>query len=715
MSASRPDSDKTKNRFVTIEILIVIVMLFVVIKLLVVMFKERSYWNEVAACMVEKDKTIEQRRGNILSDEGLLMAGSMPQYRIFLDFASSEMIEKVRKNDQLSKDSVFNNNCSKVASVMHSVFPNIPERKFVDYYTAGHSKKNHYYAFMPDGSPLSYLQYKELVTKIPWLRPRYEGWFYSKKSTISRKRPFGELAARTLGDLYGAKDSARYGLELSFDSVLRGKPGIGHEERLRNVRRLIPDVAPEDGCDIVTTINVKMQDVAESALRRRLEELNAYSGVAVLMEVSTGNIKAMTSLTRCDDGRYREIQNNVARELYEPGSTFKTVSMMVALDAGLLTLDDSVFCEMGEYSGFGGVPMTDSHPNGWLTTTEVLMQSSNIGTAKLISKAYKGRETEFVEGILKTGIGTHFTMQLTGTASPSIRKDVYWDATRLPWMSFGYNVQLPVVNTLAFYNGIANGGRMIEPRLVTEIQKNGHKVKEFPVTTVTGHMCKESTLKDIKYMLEQVVEGGTGTRAGSDLFKVAGKTGTAQISHGASGYKNGGKVYLASFCGYFPADEPEYTCIVAVQTPYGDGSRAAGPVFREIAESTVAMTSSRSILDAVDTVNMHLPKVFSGDLTKAHTVLKTLGIDVTTDNMKELKDSMWGTSATDDAIRFESHDYLNRRVPNVTGMGASDAVYLLEKAGLSVSLSGVGHVYYQSLAPGSDFRKGNPISIRLRM
>ena len=703
-------------RFRTITVFLGVIALAVVVKLLVVMFAERNYWKDVSNYMVRWNKTIEPRRGNILSDEGVLLASSMPQYRIYLDFQSGERVTKLKNADQQRKDSLFLNFLSASADAMHDIFPSIPASRFTEYYRRGFSNKSHYYALMPDGHSISYNEYKEVVEKVPWLNRKYDGWFYSKQSTVARKKPFGQLATRTLGDLYGAKDSARYGLELSFDSILRGKPGVGHEERIRNTVRLIVDTAQIDGCDIVTTLNVQMQDIAENALRRRLQELNANSGVAVLMEVATGDIKAMASLTRTGEGSYYEIQNNVVKEIYEPGSTFKTVSMMVALDAGKMTINDSVYCELGQYFGFGGIRMTDSHGLGWLTATEVLMESSNIGTAKLISKAFKGHETDFVDGIYKTGINTHFTMQLTGTAAPVIKRDVYWDATRLPWMSYGYNVQLPAINTLAFYNGIANDGCMVEPRLVTEVRKDGRKIKEFPVKTVTDKMCKESTLKDIRYMLEQVVAGGTGKQAGSTHFSVAGKTGTAQISRGLSGYTNGGRSYLASFCGYFPADKPLYSCIVAVHTPVGYGAGVAGPVFHEISEKVISMSGTRDISEARDTIHESLPRVLSGDLSRANSVLAALGMKVVSDGAGELADSLWGTVKVEgDSIVMTPKEYLTGLVPNVVGMGASDAVYLLEKAGLRVGLSGVGRVYSQSLSPGTRFGKGNYISIKLKM
>lgn len=307
-------------------------------------------------------------------------------------------------------------------------------------------------------------------------------------------------------------------------------------------------------------------------------------------------------------------------------------------------------------------------------------------------------------------------MQLTGTAAPVIRKDGYWDATRLPWMTYGYNVQLPVVNTLAFYNGIANGGRLVEPRLVTEVRRDGKVVEEFPVRTVTRQMCKESTLKDIRFMLEKVVSDGTGKQAGSELFKVAGKTGTAQMSHGAGGYTNGGRSYLASFAGYFPADNPKYTCVVAIHTPRGYGAGVAGPVFHEISEKVMAMSGARPLEEARDTLHSQLPRVLGGDLYRANAVLKAMGMKPVMKDGTSVGDSLWGSvNVAGDTIMFTERDYHNGLVPNVVGMGASDAVYLLESVGLKVGINGVGRVYSQSLTPGSRITKGSYISLKLKM
>ena len=720
--ARKQEKKRVSRKYLSLFLLMLVWGALIIIKMVMVMFGERQYWNDVERNMTPVNRVIEPRRGNILSDEGLLLASSMKQYRIFLDFKTAERDEARAKKDQMRKDTLYNNHLAEFARQMHEIFPKYSVQEFADHYQKGFEAKSHSWLLLPGTSrnsyPISYNQYKSLV-KTVWLKPKYEMWFYSAESKISRQKPFGALAARTIGSMYEAKDSARNGLELSFDSLLRGTPGRGHQEKVQNVTRMVADVPQIDGCDVHTTLNVDMQDIAEVALRKVMDSHNAASGIVVLMEVKTGDIKAMASLTKTAPGQFDEIQNNAVREIYEPGSTFKPVSMMVALDAGKINLKDSVYCEKGVYTGFGGSRMTDSHEYGWLSVPYIIANSSNIGTSKLIHAAYKDNPQEFVDGVYRTGINTHFGLQLTGTAAPVIRRDGYWDATRLPWMSIGYNTQLPVINTLAFYNGIANGGCMVAPRLVTKVTREDEVVQEFPVEVVVRHMCKDETLAKVKSMLELVVADGTGKNAGSKYFAVAGKTGTAQLSQGDAGYRNGPRRYMVSFCGYFPADNPQYSCIVSVRTDGGvaGGATWAAPAFHEISEKVMASRNLRDVHEAYDSVRQFIPKVMPGDLAKASTVLKGLGkknlmrkID------RSLPDSIWG-SVNSDSGRYVMNyvEYADGIVPDVRGMGASDALYLLERMGMRVSIEGVGKVKTQVPSRNTRFKKGDRIQLTLSM
>ncbi len=364
--------------------------------------------------------------------------------------------------------------------------------------------------------------------------------------------------------------------------------------------------------------------------------------------------------------------------------------------------------------------MTDAGSGyGWLDVPGIIKNSCNIGTSKLINAAYKDNPQAFVDGIYRTGINTHFDLQLTGTAAPVIRRDGYWDATRLPWMSIGYNTQLPVINTLAFYNGVANGGCMVAPRLVTKVTREGEVVKEFPVEVVRRHMCKDETLEQVRFLLENVVQNGTGKNAQSKYFTVAGKTGTAQLSQGAEGYRNGRRTHMVSFCGYFPADNPQYSCIVSIRTDGGaaGGATWAAPVFHEVSEKVMASRNPRDIMEAYDSTRQFIPKVLPGDLAKASTVLKGMGKkNLLSREDRQVADTVWGTVSSDSG-RFVMNRlvYEYGIVPDVHGMGASDALYLLEKMGLRVSINGVGKVKSQSLPKNTRFHKGDRIQLTLSM
>lgn len=720
--SGKKEKKRVSRKYLSLFFLMAVWGIFIIIKMAMVMFGERTYWNEVSKHLTSTNKVIEARRGNILSDEGLLLASSVKQYRVFLDFRSAEKTPQRAEKDQMRKDTLFNRHVVEFARQINEIFPKYSVQEFVNHYQKGFDSKSHSWPLLPGVSrnsyPVSYNQYK-LLSRTVWLKPKYERWFFSAESKISRQKPFGTLAARTIGGMYEAKDSARNGLELSFDSLLRGVPGRGHVEKVQNVSRIVADIPQVDGCDIRTTINVDMQDIAEVALRKVMDKWNAASGIVVLMEVPTGDIKAMASLTKTGPGQYDEIQNNAVREIYEPGSTFKPVSMMVALDDGKISMTDSVFCENGVYTGFGGSRMTDSHKYGWLDVTHIIMNSSNIGTSKLIHAAYKDNPLAFVDGVYRTGINTHFDLQLKGVAAPVIRREGYWDATRLPWMSIGYNTQLPVINTLAFYNGIANGGCMVAPRLVTEVTREGEVVKEFPVEVVRRHMCKDETLKKIQYMLEQVVVDGTGKNAGSKYFVVAGKTGTAQLSQGSGGYRSGPMRYMVSFCGYFPADNPQYSCIVSVRTDGGaaGGATWAAPAFHEISEKVMASRNLREIKEAYDSIHQFIPKVVSGNLAKSATVLKELGKkNLMSREYRNVADSVWGAVSSDSGVYvMKPMLFQEGLVPDVHGMGASDALYLLESMGMSVSITGVGRVKSQTPARNTRFRKGDQIQLTLQM
>ena len=580
-------------------------------------------------------------------------------------------------------------------------------------------------------SRVDYNTYTEVKTLPIFKLPSYKSGFHVEEYN-ARKRSYGSLAGRTIGSMFGAKDTARFGLELSYDSILRGKNGIIHRRKVLNKFLDIMDTPPIDGADIVTTIDVSMQDLAERSLINELKLVNGNVGVAIVMDVTTGDVKAIVNMEKCIDDQYREIHNHAVSDLLEPGSVFKTASIMVALDDGVVDTSYQVETGCGVWPMYGR-EMKDHNWRGGgyglLTLPKTLMMSSNIGVSRIIDDHYRNDPEKFVRGIYRTGIADNLQIPLVGSCPARIRMPkknargewVNWSHTALPWMSIGYESQVPPISTLAFYNAIANNGKMMRPRFVKQVIKNGEVIMDFPPEVMRESICKESTLHKLQTILEHVVSQGLGKKAGSKSFKVAGKTGTAQMSKGTAGYKNGGTNYLLSFTGYFPADAPRYSCIVCIQKSGlpASGGGMSGVVFHDIAEGIMAQSLKLDVTDARDSTSVLVPDVKNGNILAADYVLSHLGIST---------NKTWGGSYTEGnpiwgcaqkkggrSISLERKQIQSSRyIPDVTGMGARDAVYLLESRGVKVTVIGRGKVIKQSLEPGHLIKKGERCQISLK-
>ena len=472
----------------------------------------------------------------------------------------------------------------------------------------------------------------------------------------------------------------------------------------------IPVTLPVDGCDIVTTIDVNMQDLAERSLLDMLRrpEVHGEMGVAILMEVETGDVKAIVNMMRTENDQYIEAVNSAISYRCEPGSVFKTASILVALDDGVLgknPQDTSYII----HTGGGVMPMygREMKDHNWrrggygdINVARTLEVSSNIGVSHVIDKFYHNEAERYVKGLYRVGIGEDLKLQniLPGYRPPLIRMpkrkknghyDDNWYATSLPWMSIGYETQIAPINTVTFYNAIANNGKMMRPRFIKKIVKNGETVKEFEPQVIKERIARPEALKTLQTILEHVVSQGLGRKAGSQLFKVAGKTGTAQVSQGKSGYKSGVVQYWLSFAGYFPADNPRYTCIVCIKKSGlpASGGGMSGVVFHHIAEGVMARHLKLSVDDAHDENSLVIPDVKNGDARTANFILGELGVD------KRVSQSakVYGENVT----------------PDVTGMGAKDAVYQLESRGLKVRVQGRGKVKSQSYPAGKAIVKGS--------
>lgn len=711
---SKFDHKRIMPRYNAIAILMTLIAIALIGKALYIMTAERDYWMEVASRQKKDSVSVKPMRGNILSCDGQLMASSLPEFKLYLDFKAI---------NEAKNDSLWRSKLDTICTALSQIFPEKSAASFKKHFEKGQKKMSRHWPIWK--KRVDYNTYSE-VRALPFfsLSP-YKSGFHTEEFN-ARQRPYGSLAGRTVGDLFGAKDTARFGLELSYDSILRGSNGIIHRRKVLNKFLDIMDTPPIDGADIVTTIDVNMQDLAERAIIDQLKEINGNVGVAIVMEVSTGDVKAIVNMEKCIDGKYREVKNHAVSDLLEPGSVFKVASMLVALDDGVTDTAQMIATGGGTWPMYGREMKDHNWRRGGYGTISVaksLEVSSNIGVSRVIDDNYRKDPEKFVRGIYRTGIASDFKIPLVGSTTARIRMPkkasngqwLNWSNTALPWMSIGYETQVPPISTLAFYNAIANDGRMMRPRFVSKVVKDGVTIMEFPPEVMKGYeqIAKLKTIKEMQTILEHVVSQGTGKWAGSPSFKVAGKTGTAQMSKGAVGYKSGMIDYLLSFAGYFPAEQPRYSCIVCIQKSGlpASGGIMAGSVFHNIAEGIMAQSLKIDAKDARDSSSILIPDVKSGNLLAADYVLSHLGISTRADwkGSYASGNPIWGKAANEanKGVRLSRVKESSRRVmPDIMGMGARDAVYLVESRGIRTKVLGRGKVIKQSIEPGTILKKG---------
>ena len=717
--SSKFDHKKVMPRYSAIAIIMTIFAIAVVGKALYIMTAKHDYWMKVAERQKKDSVTVKPNRGNILSCTGQLMASSLPEFKVFMDFKALKDAEN---------DSLWDAKQDSICLCLHQIFPNLSESDFKKHLTEGRAKMSRHWPIYP--KRVDYNTFTE-IKDIPVFRLKpYQSGFHWEEYN-ARTRTYGSLAGRTIGAMYGAKDTARFGLELSYDSILRGTNGIVHRRKVRNKFLDITDTPPIDGADIVTTIDVSIQDLAERSLIDELKEINANVGVAIVMDVPTGDIKAIVNMEKCFDGEYREIHNHAVSDLLEPGSVFKPASILVALDDGVVDTTYHVETGGGIWPMYGR-EMKDHNWRkggyGMLTLAQTLWYSSNIGVSRIIDDHYRNNPEKFVKGIYRTGLHDDLKIPLVGATPARIRMPHRnshgqydnWAKTSLPWMSIGYETQVPPISTLTFYNTIANNGKMMRPRFVSKVVKNGETIMEFPPEVMRPQIAKPQSIKQMQTILEQVVSLGLGKKAGSPNFKVAGKTGTAQVSKGAGGYKNGITNYLVSFAGYFPADNPRYSCIVCIQKsglPASGGSMS-GKVFHDIAEGIMAQSLKLDVKDAKDSASTFVPDVKNGNVLAADYVLTHLGIKTNTNWSGSYANGnpIWGKAeriGSRSIKLIKEKQYGKGTVPDITGMGARDAIFCMESRGIRTRIHGRGKVIKQSLMPGTPVKKGSICIIEL--
>lgn len=722
---SKFHSDKIIPRYFVLVFAMCLMAIMVLGKAMYTMTAKRDFWLAVADRIKVDSVSVPAMRGNILSCDGQLLASSLPEYKMFMDFKALK---------ESHTDTLWAQKIDSICLGLHDIFPEMTVDEFRSHLEEGFDKDKRHWAIWPKRVDFNtFTEVRHLpVFNLP--RSGASGFHYEEYG--ARKRTYGSLASRTIGTMYGELDSARFGLELAYDSVLRGTNGVAHTQKvLKNMLRIVDEEAV-DGADLVTTIDVGMQDLAERAVIDELRLIDGNVGVAIVMEVATGDVKAIVNMEKYIDSatgevRYSEQKNHAVSDLLEPGSVFKTASIMVALDDGVVDTTYTV------ETGAGVWPMYGRNMKDWnwskggygrLTLPQTLHYSSNIGISRIIDDHYHNCPEKFVEGIYRLGLHDDLHLPFLGSSPARIRmpkKDargkqyVNWSKTSLPWMSIGYESQVPPISTLTFYNAIANGGRMMQPRFVKQVVKNGQVVREYPPVVLRESIAKKSTITKIQTILEQVVSRGLGRKAGSTSFLVAGKTGTAQISQGAAGYRTGRMNYLVSFVGYFPADKPRYSCIVCIQKSGlpASGGGMSGVVFHNIAEGIMAQDVKINVSDARDSLSVLMPPVKSGNVVAADYVLTHLGFNprVNWETPTNGFTPLWGFAETERNDINLVHKPLpdKSQMPNVEGMGARDAVYLIESRGVRVVLSGCGKVVEQSIPAGKKITKGMVCRLRL--
>ena len=581
-------------RFAIVFVGIALLFGLVVVRIITIQTVQRDRWESLVDNRESNYKTIRAIRGNIFDCEGRLLASSVPQYSIYMD----TRVEALHMDNGL----LFWENVDSIAEGLSRI---VGDQTKEEYRTrmvqAYRGKVKRERIVRLSSKRISYTQLKA-IKELPLIRRGvYKSGFYAEDLNL-RVKPFNSLSSRAIGNIYLASGEAKSGLELRYDSYLRGKDGMSVRQKIAGGWQNVPIREAEDGLDIHTTFDANLMDICETALRKRLEHTRADWGCVILMDVHTGEIKAMSNLDRGEDEQYYEIANHAVIRM-EPGSTFKTISLMAALDDGKVNMKDSIRVHKNGWT-YHGSQHTDAHPADTIySIRQALAVSSNIALAKIVTEGYGGSAKKFVKKLRNMGLCDSVDYTIPGAKQALI--NIPNDTVTISKMAYGYSVELSPLQMLMFYNGIANNGKMITPLIVKEIRKKGKTIEEFKSNVIKSSICGSETLKDIKACLHDVVwdnELGTasvnpwGTRkAQSDLVAIAGKTGTAQILE--KGYSN--RRHRMSFVGYFPEEDPQYTCICVIhgpQWPY-DAGLDCGSVVRQIAEKTMAYAGEYIIED----------------------------------------------------------------------------------------------------------------------
>jgi cell division protein FtsI (penicillin-binding protein 3) len=692
------------TRFGLVYGLIVLFCLYIIVRVLIIQHMPK--WNKEAQKLDIKEFALAARRGDICAADGSPLATSVPYYELRMDLGAPGLAKG------------FYAEVDSLAICLSRFLRDKSARTYKAEIKRAYAQQKHYYLITPH--KVSYAELQE-IKKFPILRRgRNKGGLIPEQEN-ERVYPSGNLAMRTLGKL--TKEPVE-GLEKSFEKELKGEDGVAVKQNMSGRWFIISKDDPEDGKNIVTTLDVKMQDQVTYSLKLQMEKTGAAYGTAILMEVKTGDIKAVANFGRNSSGQLMGGYQNYAignAGCSEPGSTFKLATLMAAFEDG--KIDTSTIVDTGNgIWKYKGEEIKDSDykkgGHGKISALRAFELSSNVGLAKLITQSYAGNEKGFVNRIEKLGMLEELNVGIQGEAKPYIRRpgDKLWSGVSLAWLSFGYELKVTPLQTLTLYNAVANGGTMMKPRLVKGITENGNVREKIGTEKLIWSICSAKTLRMARAMLEGVVVDGTAKALQSKYYKIAGKTGTALVANNKEGYSHGGqKIYQSSFAGYFPADDPKYSCIVVINAPKGGdfyGASVAGPVFRQISDYVYAYELGLNEDEhlPVAKIENDIPGITAGRKKDIANVLDELNI---LNGFAFTKSDWVEANPDEDGLELTNRDFKVGIVPNVKGMGVTDAVYLLENNGMRVSVRGRGKVKTQSVKAGSKIQRGQSIVLKL--
>lgn len=675
-------------------------------KMLHLQYVDGGEWRAIADSLTIQERVVEAARGNIYSNDGSLLATSVPEYEIRFDAMSIP----VEYNE------VFNSKVDSLAIKLAALFKDRSSRQYLNLLKGARAKSQRYVLIKRAVSH----QDLKIIKTFPLMgvfRDDKKRFSSSLVAVRQNKRilPFTNLAARTIGY---KNDDFRVGLEGAYGDYIEGQSGAQMMQRIAGgvwipLNREL-EVAPIDGSDIIATIDVNMQDMAQRALQKQLKISNADNGCVVLMEVATGEIRAIANFTKDTDGEYREKYNYAIAQGADPGSTFKLASYLAALDDRLI--DTNTMVDVG--NGTFKVPshtIRDSHApkKSNMTAKEGFEESSNVAITKMIDKYYGNQPAKYTAKLHSWGLNEPLGLQIPGEAIPLVKtpKSKSWSKLSLVQMAYGYELKLTPLQTLVLYNGVANDGKIIAPLFVKEIRHLGNTVQKFEARVINKQMASKEAISKMQAMLKGVMVKGTGKKIASPLYTSGGKTGTAQMADDHRGY--GARRYQSSFAGYFPAENPKYSMIVVIRNPRNGyyGGAVAGPVFKELADMVYANDLNLQGVFSGRKVNMagtKTPLTLKGSKEASEKVYEALGFNAS--NWNTLAQS---TDTSNKGVPFVDVAIKEGVVPNVVGMGLVDALYTMENAGFKTAVSGRGKVIVQSLKPGDKLKMGTQVSVQL--